>query len=357
MTIEELGKHCVIIDFNDLFTKSVTNINYKQGEIGTASIKAKLVKKRTPIDLTGCRIILNIMTEKGEPIVDTATILDEKEGIVEIKFEQVSLNTGISFFELTVMDANYNTKKSPKIAYRVLDSLSEDAVIESERFPILVNMIKDVDELHTTAEGLVNETRQLKQEVIELNETMTQAELLRETQEGTRQSNEIVRQQNETVRIENMERINKEMVDFKEEVNTTVDTFKGEVNTTVDDFKTSVNGTVANFKKEVNDTVSALPRINNEEVNDKDTYSSRKIQEELDKRVEFDGSYNSLKDLPEAYVHPESHPASMILHSDGTSTEDKLLAIIGSIDSIMTRLEALEAIHTPTEPEPEPPVE
>ena len=351
MTIEELGKHCVIIDFNDLFTKSVTNINYKQGEIGTASIKAKLVKKRTPIDLTGCRIILNIMTEKGEPIVDTATILDEKEGIVEIKFEQVSLNTGISFFELTVMDASYNTKKSPKIAYRVLDSLSEDAVIESERFPILVNMIKDVDELHTTTTTLINETTQLKQQVIELNDTMTQAELVRETQEGTRQENEIVRQQNETVRIENMERINQEMVDFKEEVNTTVDTFKGEVNTTVDGFKISVNETVSTFKQEVNNTVSALPRIDNVELSDVNTYSSRKIQEELNKKSEFDGSYLSLTDLPEEYVHPETHPASMILHSDGTSTEDKLVAILETIGSIMTRLEALEAHHTPTEPE------
>lgn len=338
MTIEELGKHCIVIDFNDLFTKSVTNIIYKQGEIGTASIKAKLVKKRTPIDLTDCRIILNIMTEKGEPIVDTATILDEKEGIVEINFEQVSLNTGISFFELTIMDANHNTKKSPKIAYRVLDSLSEDAVIESERFPILVNMIKDVDELHITAEGLVNETRQLKQEVIELNDTMTQAESIRETQEDVRQSNEIVRQQNETVRVENMERINQEMLDFKEEVNTTVDTFR-----------TSIDSAVNDFKEEVNDTISVLPRVNNEEANDKDTYSSSKIQAELDKRVEFDGSYNSLKDLPDAYVHPETHPASMISLSDDTSVEDKINTILETLETIITRLETLEAIHTPPE--------
>lgn len=336
MTIEELGKHYAIIDFDDLFTKSVTNINYKQGEIGTASIKAKLVKKRVPIDLTGCRIILNIMTEKGEPIIDTATILDAKEGIVEIKFEQVSLNTGISFFELTIMDENYNTKKSPKIAYRVLDSLSEDAIIESERFPILVNMIREVDELHTTTENLINETHQLKEQVIELNNTMTQAESVRNSNEETRQSNESVRQQNESARIENMERINQEMVDFK-----------GEVNTKIDDFKTSVNETVSTFKQEINDTISTLPRIDNVELSDVNTYSSRKIQEELDRKSEFDGSYLSLTDTPEQYTHPETHPASMILHSDGTSTEDKFGTILEVIDSIIARLEALEAHHPP----------
>lgn len=336
MIVEELGKHYVIIDFGNLFTKSVTNINYKQGEIGTASIKARLVKKRAPIDLTGCRIILNIMTEKGEPIVDTATILDAKEGIVEIKFEQVSLNTGISFFELTIMDENYNTKKSPKIAYRVLDSLSEDAVIESERFPILVNMIGEVDELHVTAENLIDETHRLKEQVIELNNTMTQAESVRNSNEETRQSNESVRQQNESARIENMERINQEMVDFK-----------GEVNTKINDFKTSVNETVSTFKQEVNDTISTLPRIDNVELSDVNTYSSRKIQEELDRKSEFDGSYLSLTDVPEEYAHPETHSASIILHSDGTSTEDKFVTVLETINSIMARLEALEAHHTP----------
>ena len=249
------------------------------------------------------------MTEKGEQIVDMATILDEKEGIVEIKFEQVSLNTGISFFELTIMDANHNTKKSPKIAYRVLDSLSEDAIIESERYPILVNMIKDVDELHTTTENLINDTHRLKEQVIELNDTMSQAELVRETNEG-------VRQQNEASRIENMNRINQEMVDFKEEVN---------------------------------DMILTLPRIEDDKISEVNTFSSKKIQEELDKKSEFDRSYNSLTNLPENYIHPEYHTASMILHSDGTSMEDKLVSILDTISSIMTRLEAIESAQISSE--------
>lgn len=255
MKIEELGKHSIIIDFSDLFTKSVTNIHYKQGEIGTSSIKAKLVKKRFPIDLTNCRVVVNIITEKGEPIVDRATILEEKEGIVEFKFEQIALNAGTSFFELTIVDENYNTKKSPKIAYRVLDSFSEDAVIESERFPILVNMIKEVDDLHTHADNLVEETTQLQRQTVKLNEGISQAESVRETQEGirqenemTRQENEIIRQENETARIENVERISQEMIDFQ----------------------TSTSSVVSKFKKEVNDAVELLNLELNSKANDVD---------------------------------------------------------------------------------------
>ena len=248
MKIEELGKHSIIIDFSDLFTKSVTNIHYKQGEIGTSSIKAKLVKKRAPIDLTNCRVVVNIITEKGEPIVDRATILDEKEGIIEFKFEQIALNTGTSFFELTIVDENYNTKKSPKIAYRVLDSFSEDAVIESERFPILVNMIKEVDDLHTHADNLVEETTQLQRQTVKLNEGISQAESVRETQEGIRQENEMTRQENETARIENVERISQEMIDFQ----------------------TSTSSVVSKFKKEVNDAVELLNLELNSKANDVD---------------------------------------------------------------------------------------
>lgn len=331
MKIEDLGKHHIIIDFNNLFTKSITDIIYKQGEIGTSIIKAKLVKKRESIDLTNCMVIVNIITESGQPIVDNATILDTKEGIVEIKFEQVSLNTGISFFELTVVDDKGNSKKSPKIAYRVLDSFSEDAVIESERFPILVNMIKDVEELHKTSESLIEETNQLKEEVIELNETLIQAEEIRKSQEDTRQENEEVRKLNELERIDNMKRINQEMVDFKEETNNNIEQFKADTEEVINTFKTDIN-----------EEISILPRIDDNQESTSNTYSSSKIKEELDKKSEFDGSYNSLTDKPQEYTHPDTHSAAMITLSEGVNVEDKINQILQSLETIITRLENLE---------------
>lgn len=298
MTIEELGKRTVIIDFYDLFTKDVTNIFYKEGEIGTASIKAKLVKKRTPIDLTGCRVILNIMNEKGEPITDTATVLDEKEGIIEIKFAQVALRTGISFFELTIVDANYNTKKSPRLAYRVLDSLSEDAIIESERYPILVNMIKDVDNLHTVTEGLIQENNQLKHEMTELGNSLTQAELVRD-------SNEQVRISSENARIANMNKINSDVteliststkkiddkvIDVQNQLDTRVNAKFTELDKNVDTKFTTFDGQVNDKMSELNTLQENVITTSNEctkKVNDKivdiqdqlDTKTSAKFEE------------------------------------------------------------------------------
>lgn len=110
-----------------------------------------------------------------------------------------------------------------------------------------------------------------------------------------------------------------------------------------------INQEMVDFKEEVNDMISTLPRIEDDKISEVNTFSSKKIQEELDKKSEFDGSYNSLTDLPENYIHPEYHPASMILHSDGTSMEDKLVAILDTISSIMARLEAIESAQISSE--------
>lgn len=331
MTIEELGKHTVIIDFNDLFTKDVTNIFYKEGEIGTASIKAKLVKKRTPIDLTGCRVILNIMNEKGEPIVDTATILNEKEGIVEIKFAQVALRTGISFFELTIVDANYNSKKSPKLAYRVLDSLSEDAIIESERYPILVNMIKDVDNLHTVTEGLIQENNQLKHEMTELGNSLTQAELVRD-------SNEQIRISNENSRISNMNKINSDVAELISTSTKKIDDKVVDIQSQLD---TRVNEKFTTFDGQVNDKMAELNTVKENVITTSNECTKKvddkivNIQEQLDTKTteKFEYVDNTLT----AKV-TEIDTAKGTIVSEATT---KISEVESKISGIETRFNAL----------------
>lgn len=259
--LEEIGRHNIIIDFSNLNTISSTTIYYKHGELNTSSIKAKLVDRRKTIDLTSCRVVVNIINEKGERIVDDAEVLDVKEGIILIKFQQVALDKGISFFELLLVENGEMTKKSPKIAYRVLDSLSEDAIIESEKYPILVNLIKEVEDLHVTSENLINETRVLKQEVIDLNATMTQAESVRNSNEETRKSNEVTRQGNETSRISNMERINNEFAENIASNNKKIDDKIVDIQTQLDT-KTSqkfveVDNTVGEKMRDVQTQVDA----------------------------------------------------------------------------------------------------
>ena len=262
MKIEELGRHYAIIDFNDLFTKSVTNIYYKYGEVGTSSIRAKLVKKNTPIDLTGCRVVINIIDEKGMEIVDTATVLDATKGTIEIVLESIALNTGISFFELTIISEDHKTKKSPRIAYRVLDSLSEDIVIGSEKYPILVNIIKEVDDLHIATNALSDKTttlnqdvRNLEGEVRQLNTDMNVAEGAREGNEATRNTNEGTRQANETARIANMKKINADVAESlrvnTEKIDTKIVNVQGQLDTKI----VEVNQNLANNTKKVDDKI------------------------------------------------------------------------------------------------------
>lgn len=347
MEIQELGKYNIIIDFNDLFTKSITNLYYKEGEVGTAFVKAKLVKKYTSIDLTDCRVILNIVTPKGESIVDTATIIDEKEGIVEIKLEPVALSTGISFFELTIVDSQYHTKKSPRYAYRVLDSLSEDTIIASEKYPILVNLIRTVDDLQKETQSLHDQTVALNQEVRDLNDTMTESERIRNENEEQRKSNEIIRQENESARLENMTRFEKEFVDFKEGVGSDIETFKEVTNLTVSLFKSEVAESIDNskknieeFKTNVNNTVLALPKIDDINQSETNTYSSKKIQEELDKKSVFNGDYNSLINIPETFL------ATKIIFSDGENLELKTTKLSEQVASLIKRIEKLEESHS-----------
>lgn len=365
MNIEEVGTHQVIIDFGDLFTKEVTNLFYKEGEWGTATVQAKLVKKRDEIDLTDCQVVIVIINEAGEPVVDYADIIDPTRGIIEMKLPQIALTTGISFFELTIVDNKYRTKKSPKVAYRVLDSLTEDVIMQSERYPFLVDLIKQVDDLNLATNLLSDKTfelnadvRRLDQEVRQLNEDMLSAEKIRNDNEEVRKSNEIERQTNETERIANMEQFRKDFETFKTDMNTafsnfttstnnTITEFKELVNTkitaiedNVETFKTTTNEAIETFKTETNTKISKLPKIDNLTPNDVDTYSSKKIVEELAKKSEFNGSYINLTDKPTSYL------ASTVLHTDGVSSEEKITSLEALVENLLERVEALE---TPTE--------
>lgn len=259
--LEELGKQYIIIDFSDLTTISTTNIYYKHNEIGTSSIKAKLVNKRKEINLTNCKVIVNIINEKGEMIVDYANIIDVEKGIISIDFIQVALQKGISFFELTLLENNEKTKKSAKIAYRILDSLDEDAIIESERYPILVTLIKQVEDL----ENLVNQ-----------NETT------RNSNEEVRKSNEVSRQELFTDTINT---VNNKIV----EINTT----KENLISTVTNKITEANKTLADNTKKTDDKIVDIQnqldtRVSNKFVEVDDTISNKitDVQGQIDLKIQ-----------------------------------------------------------------------
>lgn len=346
MNIEELGRHYAIIDFSNIFTQNITNIYYKEGEVGTSSIRAKLMTRKKSINLTGCKVIVNILNDLGETIIDFAEIVNAEEGIVDIRFENVALVKGVSFFELTILK-DEKTKKSPRIAYKVIDSIDDEGLMESENYPILLKLIKDTEDLNAITNDLSDKTTQLNQDVMDLNERMNEAESVRNSQEDTRQSQEEVRQaqeenrqEQEISRVENMERFNQEFIEFKNNTNSSINEFKSTVDESINNF----NETINTFKNETNEVLSGLPRIDNDVPSNVNTYSSNKIIEELSKKSEFDGSYNSLTDTPEQYVHPQDHNATMIMHSDGEDLETKINNLLLVIEELKTRIDALETV-------------
>lgn len=352
MNIEDLGKYNVIIDFEHLFTKSVTNIYYKEGEVGTSSVKAKLVKKRTPLNLTGCRIIVNIIDAKGSRIVDTANILDAENGIVEILFGQVALNTGISFFELTVMSDEYKTKKSPKIAYRVLDSLSEDAIIESEKFPILVNLIKDVDELNVATNLLSDKTKLLNEEVRALNEQVTQAEAIRETQEGIRQSQEIARQAS----VAKMQSdINAKIVETNAKIKETTDITTAntkKIDDKIVDIQTQLNTSVSDKFKEVDNTLKTKVDTKFSEVDTTVGNKLSSIQTSVDAKIlEAD---NKIKEADDKIIDVEGRMTTIqttfddLVDGKGFAKEEYVDSEIVKVNKELDRVKKLEEATTTT---------
>lgn len=140
-----LGAYDITIDFSKLFVHNSTSIYFKEGDLNTAKVRAKLIMQRKVIALTGCNVVVKIETMTGGRIDDTATIIDAANGIVEIDFKSNTLVEGTNFFELKIVKGE-SVKESPKLAYRVLDSIEDAGSIEAtNEYPILIQLINDTN--------------------------------------------------------------------------------------------------------------------------------------------------------------------------------------------------------------------
>ena len=154
--INNLGLHDIVIDFDKMIIHNDTKIYFSENDINTAKIRAKLVKKNEAINLTGTTVSIRLETIT-ETIDDTVTIVDATNGIIEYTFPTNTLIEGVNFFVLFLTEGD-STKVSPKLAYKVLDSIEGTGAVEgTNEYPILIQLISETNKAINKASSMQNQ--------------------------------------------------------------------------------------------------------------------------------------------------------------------------------------------------------
>lgn len=166
--INNLGLYDIAIDFDKMFTHTTTNIYFKEDDINTAKIKAKLIKKDKPINLEDTTVIVKIETTVNT-IGDNVTVVDAENGLIEYTFPTNALIEGVNFFEI-ILKKEGSVKVSPRMAYKVIDSIDEANIEAETNYPILITLIRDTQEALSKANEAINIANTTTAELTEIIE-------------------------------------------------------------------------------------------------------------------------------------------------------------------------------------------
>lgn len=162
-----LGTYDINIDFSKLFVHNNTSIYFKEGDLNTAKVRARLTMKNKPINIAGCNVTIRIEPSEGNTITDNATVIDPINGIIEIDLKSNALLEGTHLFEVWIIK-DESVKKSGKIGYRVLDSIDDAGAIEgTNEYPILISLISDTNKAIQDAKEVLNIAKDMEANVNE----------------------------------------------------------------------------------------------------------------------------------------------------------------------------------------------
>ncbi|WP_278681558.1 BppU family phage baseplate upper protein [Paraclostridium bifermentans] len=162
-----LGTYDINIDFSKLFIHNNTSIYFKEGDLNTAKVRARLTMKNKPINIAGCNVTIRIEPSSGNTITDNATVIDPLNGIIEIDLKSNALLEGTHLFEVWIIK-DESVKKSGKIGYRVLDSIDDAGAIEgTNEYPILISLISDTNKAIQDAKEVLNIAKDMEGNVNE----------------------------------------------------------------------------------------------------------------------------------------------------------------------------------------------
>lgn len=240
-----LGTYDATIDFSKLFVHNSTSIYFKEGDLNTARVRAKLTMQGKAIDITGCNIVVKIETMTGQKIDDVATIIDATNGIVEIDFKSNTLIEGTNFFELKIIKGE-SVKKSPKLAYRVLDSIEDAGSIEAtNEYPILIQLINDTNKAIEDANEALELANTMKTNLEEVIDNANSA--ISNATDATNNANTAAT--NATSKITEVDNAKNDMTT---KVDESIDTMKSEVSVAKNDMKITVDEAIKFLKQEFN---------------------------------------------------------------------------------------------------------
>ncbi|MGL5641255.1 MAG: BppU family phage baseplate upper protein, partial [Paraclostridium sp.] len=210
-----LGTYDINIDFSKLFIHNNTSIYFKEGDLNTAKVRARLTMKNKPINVAGCNVTIRVEPSEGNTITDNATVIDPLNGIIEIDFKSNALLEGTHLFEVWIIK-DESIKKSGKIGYRVLDSIEDAGSIEgTNEYPILISLISDA-----------NKAIQDAKEALNIANTM-QIDITEATDNAYRSANDAdIATSNANTKIEEVETAKTEMI---KKVDTSIETMKSDV--------------------------------------------------------------------------------------------------------------------------------
>lgn len=246
------------MDNSNVFT---TDIVFKQYDYGTCTINAQIVKKEdVPVDITNLSII-SIFKIANKTVVGSGTdrndveVVDQSNGLIKISIPNTVLKrVGEVECEIVLFDEENNRTTSPRFLFKINESIynHEDSNVElpqDENYPLLIGMINEI-------KNLKNEMSEFLTVVQATNSEMENNETSRQSQESQRQEQETQRQESINTAMEAIDNKIKEIIGEKdvmvisvgakvEELVNAKETMVNKVNDTLSTVETRVNNIIA----------------------------------------------------------------------------------------------------------------
>lgn len=211
-TIYDLGLFQARVDFAKMYTHTLPEVIFKEGDLNTATIRLTLLHQGRPIDVSGYKVTYRITTERSNIKEDEVIPYTPDIGVVDIRLASNALFAGSNKMELIVYDGPEVIKRSPTIIYTVVSALvSDGAIAASNEFTSLTKLMKEVREAleaFEVSEASINETKD------KVTELATRLEKFMADSEST---------------LDNINYLNKQITDMYAEFEQKVKGFEDEV--------------------------------------------------------------------------------------------------------------------------------
>lgn len=209
---------------------SSRDVEVVEGDNGNR-LRVTLTDEGSPVDLSGCLVLAVFAKTNGTVQQDTngngVTISGDSHNIIEIELYTSSFAPGVVGCELQIYSGDNSVLvTTAKFNFKCRRSIvNEDTIQSTEEFPLLLELITQVDELYKQLDGAqvaeaervaaeqirkTNETARVSAESVRVSneesretaeETRIQAESERKTAESTRLSAETARKEAENQRV------------------------------------------------------------------------------------------------------------------------------------------------------------